>query len=104
MKQTVTGMRTPYEQAEPAGKAILKKATEDIQKRKADSKKGTYQAAKEAATFLVNQNKGKIMLYGGIGNGKYAYCLNCKSRVSTTTIQNKSCCKSCKSKVEWKNR
>lgn len=62
-------IKTPYEQAEPAGKKLLAKATEEHLKRREDGKKSSYQAAKEAATYLVHKRSGRVMVTGG-----YTYC------------------------------
>jgi hypothetical protein len=64
-------IRTPYDQAEKAGKQLLAKATEEHHRRKETGKKDTYQAAKEAATYLVHQSKGMVRLRLDINNNKY---------------------------------
>lgn len=56
----ISSMRTPYEQAENAGKQILAKAKKDHLKRKEYGRKETYQAAKEAATYLAHLNTGRV--------------------------------------------
>ena len=40
----------------------------------------------------------------GNGNGQYAYCSQCKDRVSARIIKNKSYCKNCNSEVIWKEK
>ena len=66
---------------------------------------GEDQAAKEAATYLVNNSKGKIMSMGGMGNGKYAYCIKCNTRVSAIIKEDgKSYCATCKFEVVWRDR
>jgi len=54
--------RTPYEQAEPAGKAILKAATTEHKNRLKYSNSQSYQACKEGAQYLVNRSKGKVIV------------------------------------------
>ena len=71
-------IRTPYEQAEKAGKQLLAKATEEHHKRKEYGKKDSYQACKEAATYLVHKGNGRVMVTGG-----YTYCcFDCLYRLS----------------------
>jgi len=77
---SISRMRTPFERAEPAGKKILAQAKEEHLKRKEAGKVATYQAAKEAATYIVNRNKGKVMIFGG---ATYC-CFECLYRLSKT--------------------
>lgn len=78
-------IRTPFEQAEPAGKKLLAKATEEHFKRREDGKKSSYQACKEAATYLVNRSKGKVSF---INSSSYN-CFEC-------TLKLKPLCKLCR--------
>ncbi len=55
-------IKTPFEQAEKAGKELLRKATEDHLKRKEYGNKESYQAAKEGATYLYNKLRGKVTI------------------------------------------
>jgi hypothetical protein len=58
----ITNIRTPYDQAEKAGKQLLQKAKEEHLKRRVYSDNQSYQAAKEGATFLSNKYKGKVII------------------------------------------
>jgi len=84
-------IKTPYEQAEPAGKKLLAKAKEEYAKRAEDGKKSSYQAAKEAATYFVHKRNGRIMVTGG-----YTYCcFECLYHKSNIKVEGKSICVMC---------
>lgn len=78
-------MKTAYERAEPAGKKLLEKAKADYTKRHEDSKVASYQAAKEAATYIVHKRNGRVTLFGG---STYC-CFECLYRLSKTC---RECC------------
>lgn len=51
---------TPFERAKPAGEALLKKAQEHYKSRADYANREVGQAAKDAATFLAGQARGRI--------------------------------------------
>ena len=57
---TITKMRTPYEQAEPAGKALLKKAIDYKNYRSDWAKKEIGQASKEIAHHIAGLARGRL--------------------------------------------
>jgi len=56
----IVKLKTPFEQAEKAGKEALRKAKEEHLRRKEYGDKESYQAAKEGATYLYNLSRGKV--------------------------------------------
>ncbi len=56
----IVRIRSPYDQAEKAGKECLRQAKEEHLKRKEYGAKESYQAAKEGATYLYNLRRGKV--------------------------------------------
>jgi len=54
--------RTPYDRAEKAGQECLKQAKEEHSRRQEYGKKESYQACKEAATYLVHQKRGRVLI------------------------------------------
>jgi len=70
------------------GKELVKEAIEDKKKKEDYGKKEIYQSAKEAATFLCNKAKGKIITIG-----RSYCCFECKYRITIRKIE--SPCKYC---------
>ena len=40
----------------------------------------------------------------GVGKGQYAYCPNCKDKVSAKIVDRKSYCLRCNNEVEWRDK
>lgn len=52
--------KTPFERAEPVGKALLQQCKEEREYRKKWSDREIGQSAKEAATYLAGQARGRV--------------------------------------------
>jgi hypothetical protein len=89
LKQAARNMNHP--DCVRGGQELLRKAKEAHFKRKENGKKDTYQAAKEAATYLVGQARGRIRVTAG-----YTYsCFDCLNRLSEEKVEGKSICFMC---------
>lgn len=53
----------------PVGDRLLKQAIEHKEQRKKESDRNIYDMSYEAAGDLLNLGKGKVAVYGGIGEG-----------------------------------
>jgi hypothetical protein len=74
-----------------AGQDLLKKAREDKVARDKAGERSTYNAALDAAHYLVGQARGRISIQGG-----YTYCcFDCLHHLTNTMIQGKRICVQC---------
>lgn len=71
----ITRFKTPFDQAEKAGKECLRQAVEEQKKRKEAGRRDSYQSAKEIATYFCAKARGRVRT---VGLGLYPFiCETC---------------------------